>query len=109
MNQKQSTRLPSFNEHLKRVLEAVNLPEQVGTESPLAAPYFLGAAMRGVEPTALGRGKALCAEIDRVVEAMWWGPLPMNGQTMLQAALADGEMGGRYDCLILELNYFKRR
>lgn len=99
----------TFNEHLKQVLERFDKPEFVGNESPLAAPYFLGAAMRGAETSALGRGKALCAEIMRAVEAMWWGPLPTDGRAMLDAALAEGENGGRYDCLLLELNYFKQR
>ena len=99
----------TFTEHLKQVLERFDKPELTGSESPLAAPYFLGTAMRGAETSALGRGKALCAEIMRAVEAMWWGPLPTDGRIMLEEALAEGESGGRYDCLLLELNYFKQR
>jgi tetratricopeptide (TPR) repeat protein len=109
MQKQQSERSLTFTDHLKHVLEMINKPEMVGQRSPLAAPYFLGAAMRGAETSALGRGKVLCAEIDRALEAMWWGPIPDDGATMLNAALAESDTTGRYDCLILELNYFKRR
>ena len=108
-SKQQTTRTVSFNEHLKSALESFNQPEELGSHSPLAAPYFLGTAMRGVEPSALGRGMALCGEVDRVLESLWGGPLPTDGDTMLNTVLDEAESNGRYDCLILELNYFKQR
>ncbi|MCB0237664.1 MAG: hypothetical protein KDH08_03290, partial [Anaerolineae bacterium] len=100
-----TTRSISFTDHLKQALELIAKPEVLGSQSPLAAPYFLGDALRGAEPTALVRGMALCAAIDRCLVTMWGGPLPDDGQFMLNEALSEEEQGGRYDCLILELNY----
>ena len=73
---KQATRTISFHEHLKQALESFDQPELLGSQSPLAAPYFLGEALRGADATPLGRGKVLCAEIGHCIEAMWGGPLP---------------------------------
>ena len=100
-----TTRSISFTDHLKQALELIAKPEVLGSQSPLAAPYFLGDALRGAEPTALVRGMALCAAIGRCLVTMWGGPLPDDGQIMLNEALSEEEQGGRYDCLILELNY----
>src|SRR4051794_17544737 len=102
-------RSPSFSDHLKQVLESLNEPELLGQQSPLAAPYFLGEVIGGAEPSAWGRGQTLCNEVQRVVESMWGGALPPDGATMLKTVQAEENAGGRYDCLILELNYFKRR
>ena len=99
----------TFLEHLKQALEAFGQPEWLGSHSPLAAPYFLGHAIRGAQATATGRGQALCTEIDRALETLWGGPLPHSGNALMADALAEGNQGGRYDCLILELNYFKQR
>ena len=99
----------TFFEHLKQALEAFDQPEWLGSHSPLAAPYFLGEAIRGAQTTPIGRGKALCAEIQRAVESLWGGPLPNSGQALLDAVVSDKNQGGCYDCLILELNYFKQR
>lgn len=99
----------TFFEHLKQALEAFAQPEWLGNHSPLAAPYFLGEAIRGAQTTPAGRGEALCAEIRAAVESLWGGPLPENGQALLDAVGAEESQGGRYDCLILELNYFKQR
>lgn len=102
-------RVQSLTEHLKQALESFADPELLGSRSPLAAPYFLGAAVRGVEPSPLGRGQVLSREIQAALESMWRGQLPVDGDVMLEEALAEGDAGGRYDCLILELNYFKQR
>lgn len=105
---KQTARTINFHEHLKQALESFDDPELLGSQSPLAAPYFLGEALRGADTTPLGRGKVLCAEIGHCIEAMWGGPLPNDGRTLLAAAL-DDDQGDRYSCLILELNYLKQR
>ena len=101
----------SYFDHLKLVLEGFADAATLGEQSPLAAPYFLGNVLHGRAATAAMRGEALCAEIDKAVGALWAGPLPTTAQAML-AAVAEEEAtqgrGRRYDCLILELNYFKR-
>lgn len=101
----------SYFEHVKLALEGITTPTTLGEYSPLAAPYFLGSVLHGRAATAAMRGETLCAEIDQALNAMWGGSLPATGQAMLAAVAAeetDHGRGGRYDCLILELNYFKR-
>jgi tetratricopeptide (TPR) repeat protein len=109
LTRKPTTRPASFYDHLKQALELIDSPAQLGERSPLAAPYFLGYALRGAEASAAGRGQALIAVLLRAAEQLWGGPLPESGQEMLAAALAEADPGGRYDCLVLELNYFKQR
>ncbi len=105
----QTTRSISFTDHLKQALELIDNSEALGGQSPLAAPYFLGDALRGVDATPAARGAALRAAIDRCLVTMWGGPLPDDGHAMLDEALSEEEQGGRYDCLILELNYLGQR
>ncbi|NJM09005.1 hypothetical protein HC891_26600, partial [Candidatus Gracilibacteria bacterium] len=102
-------RSATFYTHLKQALDLINQPTQLGERSLLASPYLLGAALNGVEPGAYGRGQTLAALILRAAESLWDGPLPPDGQAILAAALGDLSAGGRYDYLILELNYFKQR
>lgn len=98
-----------FYDHLRCALELFDRPALLGAQSPLATPYVLGEALRGFEASDSGRGMALRALILRAAEQLWGGPLPADGASMLAAALADGDSGYRYDCLVLELNYFKER
>ena len=105
----QAPRTPSFTEHLKQALELIDQPVLLGSQSPLAAPYFLGEALRDADATPLARAQALRAAIDRCLATLWGGPLPDDGREMLHAALDQEEQGGRYDCLILELNYLNQR
>jgi hypothetical protein len=74
----------------------------------LAAPYFLGDTVRHADATAQGRGQTLRREIEHVLQTLWGGPLPSDGNAMLAAADVDSQ-SGRYDCLILELNFLKQR
>lgn len=99
----------SFYDHLKQALESFDDPEALGRSSPLAAPYVLGEAVRGAAATAAGRGQALRAAIERAVAQLWGEPMPDDGQALLRAALDESPPGGRYDALILELNYLRRR
>lgn len=99
----------TFFDLLKQALESIHQPDRLGEDSPLAAPYFLGGALAGFDATPAGRGRALLAEIDRAMESLWGGPLPANSAELLAGVEAEGGQGGRYDCLILELNYFRRR
>jgi tetratricopeptide (TPR) repeat protein len=89
-------------------LELINEPTQLGEQSPLAAPYLLGAALNKVEPSAYGRGQALAALIARAAANLWNGPLPADTQELFSAAMNETPAAGRYDYLILELNYFKQ-
>lgn len=108
---KQLTKTTSYFEQIKWALENYAVPTTLGTDSPLAAPYFLGAALHGVTPTTAVRGMVLCAEIDKAVASLWGAPLPVDATALMAAVAEEAETqgrGGRYDCLILELNYFKR-
>lgn len=107
--QQPSSRTSTFYDHLKQALGLINDPALLGERSPLATPYFLGDSLHGVEPTPYGRGQALGAAIMRAAEQLWGGPLPDDGQELLAVAMAEAPAAGRYDCLILELNYFQRR
>jgi tetratricopeptide (TPR) repeat protein len=53
----------------------------------------------------------LQAELQRALTSLWGGPLPKDAPT-LYAAVDEEEQqsgrAGRYDCLVLELNYFKQ-
>lgn len=102
-------RTPSFFEHVKFALETFDDPVALGEQSPLAAPYFLGSVLHGTEATAQGRGQALQREITLTLESLWGGPLPDAGEEMLAGVEEESDQGGRYDCLILELNYIKER
>lgn len=102
-------RTVTFGDHLRRALELLHQPALLGAQSPLAAPFFLGESLRGSEATPAGRGAALRGLIFRAAEQLWGGPLPDDGQALLAAALAEHDPGGRYDCLILELNYLQQR
>ena len=103
----------AFFEQLKFVLENYRTPAQLGAESPLAQPYFLGQALHGSADatTNLGRGTVLCRELDRAMSALWQGTLPTAGADLLQTALQAKEESGlcdRYYYLILDLTYFHR-
>jgi hypothetical protein len=105
---KLTTRSATFYDHLKQALELINTPSALGSQSPLATPYVLGDALQGFEASATGRGQALAALIQRATEHLWGGPLPHDGQTLFNTALGESVPGGRYNCLVLELNYFKQ-
>ncbi len=89
----QASRASSFSEHLKQALQLIDQPAQLGSQSPLAAPYFLGEALRDVDATPEARGQALRAAIDRCLTTMWGGPLPDDGREMLDTALGDEDQG----------------
>lgn len=107
-SRKPATNRTTFFDHLKQALEAFDDADWLGTHSPLAAPYFLGDAVRQADATATGRGQTLRREIEHVLQTLWGGPLPSDGNAMLAAADVDSQ-SSRYDCLILELNYLKQR
>ena len=101
----------TFFTHIKNVLEHWSDLAWLGTNSPLATPYFLGEQLHGTEVTPEARGAVLLAEVERTLEALWRGPLPDDATTVMDAIEAEEDeqgRGDRYDCLILELNYLKR-
>lgn len=97
----------TFLDQLKFALEHFDQPAHLGTESPLAAPYFLGTALDTAALTATGRGETLCAAITACMESMWGGPLPGRGTQILAQASGNDATSDQYACLILDLNYFK--
>ena len=56
-SRKPATNRTTFFDHLKQALEAFDDADWLGTHSPLAAPYFLGDAVRQADATATGRGQ----------------------------------------------------
>jgi tetratricopeptide (TPR) repeat protein len=102
-------RTATFFEQLKAALAHYADPQWLGEQSPLAAPYFLGAALSGTPATASGRGAVLIALFEKALTMLWGEPLPTQPQVLLQAvpAAEQGERD-RYHCLILELNYRQR-
>lgn len=107
----QPVRTATFFEQVKAALLHYDDPQWLGTHSPLAAPYFLGVALHGAAPSPTERGLALLTVLEKTLESLWGGPLPTDGQAMLNTVVAETAaqgQGGRYHCLILELNYRRR-
>ena len=103
----------TFFDQLKFALDNYRAPALLGERSPLAQPYFLGAALHGVvdATTLLGRGTLLCAELERAATALYAPPLPADNASLLQTALQAKEasgLGDRYFYLLLDLTYFHR-
>ncbi len=103
----------TFYDQLKFALESLSQPRQLGQESPLAQPYFLGKLL-GDQPnaaTALGRGTVLSTALEQANAALWQGELPTDQSVLLDAALAAKEAQGfcdQYHYLLLDLTYFHR-
>ena len=75
----------SYFDHVKLALEGFASPPTLGEQSPLAAPYFLGAVLHGPRRDPAMRGQTLCTEIEHAITALWGGQLPATGQEMLAA------------------------
>ncbi|MEZ4865832.1 MAG: hypothetical protein R3C14_31250 [Caldilineaceae bacterium] len=109
--EKRSIRTATFFEQVKAALLHYDDPQWLGVHSPLAAPYFLGAALHGVPPLASERGEALIRVIEKTLASLWGGPLPTTGEELRDGVAAESApqgQGERYLCLILELNYRRR-
>ncbi len=109
----------TFSAQLKQALKNYANPYWLGHHSPLATPYFLGAAteesLQAMSP--LRRGQLLQAVLWQAAELLWGGPLPDDGtpdqaQSTIRQAVYDEEQnvgkGARYYFLALELRYFCR-
>ena len=103
----------TFFDQLKFALEHYHAPALIGEQSPLAQPYFLGAALQrqADATTNLGRGAALCRVLAEAAITLWDGPLPATQALLLQTALQAKEERGLCDSyyyLLLDLAYFHR-
>lgn len=112
--QKQANAAGMFYEQVRQVLNNFQNPEWLGESSPLAAPYFLGAALAGKPEadTAVGRGQVLQTVIQQAANHLWPGPLPQTREeleTAVQAARQEqGNKGNEYHFFLLELRYLRR-
>jgi tetratricopeptide (TPR) repeat protein len=111
---RQSDSAGLFFDRLRLVLNNYHGPQWLGENSPLAAPYFLGAALADVPDadTAVGRGRTLQQVIRRAANSLWDGPsLPASQEeleTAVQAArLEQGNSGNRYYFFLLDLRYLR--
>lgn len=106
-----TTTAVSFVEQIRAALNHFADPLWLGEQSPLAAPYFLGAALGDAE-TAVQRGEALRMALHAAADQLWVGALPTRKEaleTTVQAERkAQGNKGPRYQYLLLELRYFRR-
>ena len=103
-----------FYEQLRLALNHFSEPAWLGINSPLAAPYFLGEALRRspAAPTAVLRGQVLQRELQEAAASLWPDKLPHEKETLVTAVTQErrdsGNKGRRYYYLLLELRYFRR-
>ncbi len=111
---KQTDSAGLFFDRLRLALNNYHNPQWLGESSPLAAPYFLGAALAGIQDahTARGRGLALQQAIQTAADSLWNGPLPKSREDLetavQEARQEEGNSGNRYYFLLLELRYLRR-
>jgi ATP/maltotriose-dependent transcriptional regulator MalT len=110
-----NTTTPTVEQYYEQIRQALNNfddPNWLGSESPLAAPYFLGSLLNGPALSTAGRGEALRQALHQAVDRLWDGPLPTNREALEEAVAAErremGNKGQRYSFLLLELRYFRR-
>ncbi|MFZ1399412.1 MAG: tetratricopeptide repeat protein [Candidatus Promineifilaceae bacterium] len=101
-----------FYEQIRLVLNNFDDLDWLGSQSPLAAPYFLGDWIAPADLTAARRGEALRQAFVAAADELWGEPLPTSREA-LEEAVADerrelGNKGQRYAFLLLELRYFRR-
>jgi tetratricopeptide (TPR) repeat protein len=111
---KQTDSADLFFERLRLALNNYHDPQWLGESSPLAAPYFLGAALTGVSnaDTVEGRGRVLQQAIETAVNSLWGGTLPASREELetavQEARQEEGNSGNRYYFLLLDLRYLRR-
>lgn len=105
--------LNPFQEALREVLKNYPDAAQIGRNSPLATPYFLGHLLRGrsLPLTAEERGRILWAEVMQALVSMLGRPLPRTWDEMMELRSAAIQL--RYDdpqyaYLVLELQFFQQ-
>lgn len=103
----------TYQQHLKNALKLFHQLEELGTESPLASPYFLGSALAAATAEALSprhRGERLQAELLEAAAALLLEAPPRNRLAMeqlLNRVRHDPDNHG-YSYLVLELRCFQR-
>ena len=111
---RKSQQTASYYEQVRLALNNFPDPQWLGEHSPLAAPYFLGAALKrsAQAATRQGRGEILQQELQMAAQALWPGPLPADKESMVTAVNEErqeqGNKGAMYHYLLLELRYFRR-
>ncbi|MFN8489476.1 MAG: tetratricopeptide repeat protein [Caldilineaceae bacterium] len=104
--------LSPFEEALQQALKWLDDPERLGTESPLAAPYFLSHLLQVAPLTSSvrQRGATLRTAIRQAAATLWGGPLPRTYEEMKSALKEERKQRGtpRYAYLVLELRYFQQ-
>ena len=106
---------PSTEQYYEQIRLALNNfddPHWLGSESPLAAPYFLGNLLDERDHSPAGRGEALRQALFRAADTLWGDTPPANREGLEEAVNVErreqGNKGPRYACLLLELRYFRR-
>ena len=103
--------LSSFEKQLKNALKWFDNPDQLGTESPLASPYFLSHVIQDLPEmdSARARGEALRRALRTAAATLWGGPLPRSLDEMRAALHESRQQPGthRYSYLIIELRTFQ--
>jgi tetratricopeptide (TPR) repeat protein len=114
MTKQPLSRSEPFYDQVRLALNNFHDPQWLGENSPLAAPYFLGAALHhqpAVE-TAVGRGQILQRTLREAAAILWAAPLPPDGESLAAAVqqerLEQGNKGAFYHYLLLELRYFRQ-
>jgi tetratricopeptide (TPR) repeat protein len=116
MAQKQKNNLTGepFHDQLRLALNNFDDPAWLGTESPLAAPYFLGDVLQTVNDggTAVGRGQALQKILKQAADSLWPQARLPRSRDELEAIVTEerreqGNKGNGYIYLLLDLRYFR--
>lgn len=101
-----------YYEQIRLALNNFDDPAWLGTESPLAAPYFLGDLLPAADLSPLGRGVALRQALFQAADRLWGGDPPTSREALEEAVNEErremGNKGARYAYLLLELRYFRR-
>lgn len=103
----------TYQQHLKNALKLFHEPEQLGAESPLASPYFLGSALAATKTEALSsrnRGEVLQVELLHAADTLLLEPPPRHRQEMAQLLnqVRHDPDDYAYSYLVLELRAFQR-
>ncbi|MEZ4591547.1 MAG: hypothetical protein R3D55_10465 [Chloroflexota bacterium] len=110
-----STSIPTgeqFYEQIRLALNNFDNLDWLGSQSPLAAPYFLGDWIAPADLTPAGRGEALRRALLAAADELWGAPPPASREALEEAVAEErrevGNKGQRYAFLLLELRYFRR-
>lgn len=110
-----STNAPSIEQYYEQIRLALNNfddLEWLGSQSPLAAPYFLGDLLPPHNLSPQGRGEALRQAMRQAADALWDGTPPASRSGLEDAVNEErremGNKGQRYAYLLLDLRYFRR-